>query len=804
MGIIRRKSRRARLTLKVHAIQAHNVSIPNSGCNPVCLATSNGVFSCTSKQKNTVTPHWDQVLKLKLPERPNSEYLRVVVYDALTSTVDESAVDESHSRAGGPSYLDSSHKYLYLGETQLSLRDLFRRKDQPTSYKFSKDPAWYPLHNKNALKYQHLGINNAPASMAVGEIQLAFSLSCTRGQSLFKTFNDWQCGFVDARGSSSMTSSTSNNGRSNSEAPSSSALDSHIFDEFDDDTDFDDLVQEPLMDEVEQPENELDDFQYFYDKQDGDDVSSSEDDLEPTTHLNFTKVATALDEYDVALSKSELEPSPGLSRPDVSTPISEDELYDEDVASSSDGNESKYQSMIRSTKIRPHRRRRGNVMTKFELSKRGHAIGVAYVDIDGINNLPALRNKFAKKYSMDPFIIVTFGRRVFKTSWRKHSLNPIYNERLAFEVYENETNFNFHFRVIDKDNFSYHNKVAKCDISLANLRNEQNKYENGEDWVPLHLPLEFNESIDSGVSEPILNLKFKFLTYSNLKKHFWEKALNRITKLEFFDVVELNMLMEQLGTFSGEEIEGFFYHFGKSPWSHDKLTREEVVNYLQLSKSTSGFRKIKRCPLCSGWCKSTRNGVKSKLILENDLVTHFAICSSNDDKKRILKPSYVSSDFASKRWFSKFLIKLTYGKYALGSNNANILVQDRDSGIVLEEKISAHVKLGIRIIYNAKGMESKRFKTLLRNLSVKQGRKFDSPASVRQIEPFIKFHSLDTSECEETEYKTFNEFFYRKLKPGSRAPEVQDPEIMLSPADCRSTVFAHIKSSKEIWIKGKS
>ena len=166
----------------------------------------------------------------------------------------------------------------------------------------------------------------------------------------------------------------------------------------------------------------------------------------------------------MALSKSELEPSPGLSRPDVSTPISEDELYDEDVASSSDGNESKYQSMIRSTKIRPHRRRRGNVMTKFELSKRGHAIGVAYVDIDGINNLPALRNKFAKKYSMDPFIIVTFGRRVFKTSWRKHSLNPIYNERLAFEVYENETNFNFHFRVIDKDNFSYPVSYTHLDV----------------------------------------------------------------------------------------------------------------------------------------------------------------------------------------------------------------------------------------------------------------------------------------------------------------------------------------------------
>ena len=130
-------------------------------------------------------------------------------------------------------------------------------------------------------------------------------------------------------------------------------------------------------------------------------------------------------------------------------------------------------------------------------------------------------------------------------------------------------------------------------------------------------------------------------------------------------------------------------------------------------------------------------------------------------------------------------------------------VQDRDTGIIIEEKISAHVKLGMRIIYNGKSPESKKFRSLLKTLSVRQGKKFDSTASAKQIEPFIKFHSLDLSQCRDEDFKTFNDFFYRKLKPGSRLPESTSKEILFSPADSRCTVFSTIQESKEIWIKGR-
>ena len=95
---------------------------------------------------------------------------------------------------------------------------------------------------------------------------------------------------------------------------------------------------------------------------------------------------------------------------------------------------------------------------------------------------------------------------------------------------------------------------------------------------------------------------------------------------------------------------------------------------------------------------------------------------------------------------------------------------------------------------------------MLRNMSFKQGKKYDDPASARDIPGFIDFHQLDMSEVlKPTEaFKNFNEFFYRKLKPDARpcsAPN--NPKIIVSPADCRSVVFNTMEDAQKIWVKGR-
>lgn len=95
---------------------------------------------------------------------------------------------------------------------------------------------------------------------------------------------------------------------------------------------------------------------------------------------------------------------------------------------------------------------------------------------------------------------------------------------------------------------------------------------------------------------------------------------------------------------------------------------------------------------------------------------------------------------------------------------------------------------------------------MLKSLSIKQGKKYDDPASASQIVDFINFHQLDMSEVllPLEEFRTFNEFFYRALKPDARPCSAPDnPHIIVSPADCRAVVFDRIDDATRIWVKGR-
>lgn len=95
---------------------------------------------------------------------------------------------------------------------------------------------------------------------------------------------------------------------------------------------------------------------------------------------------------------------------------------------------------------------------------------------------------------------------------------------------------------------------------------------------------------------------------------------------------------------------------------------------------------------------------------------------------------------------------------------------------------------------------------MLRTLSIKQGKKYDDPASASQIEGFINFHRLDMSEVDLPidQFKNFNEFFYRALKPGARPCSAPDnPKIIVSPADSRTVVFNTMDDATRIWVKGR-
>jgi phosphatidylserine decarboxylase len=78
----------------------------------------------------------------------------------------------------------------------------------------------------------------------------------------------------------------------------------------------------------------------------------------------------------------------------------------------------------------------------------------------------------------------------------------------------------------------------------------------------------------------------------------------------------------------------------------------------------------------------------------------------------------------------------------------------------------------------------------------------DSKLSRYFIKSFIKHNKIDMSDyvVPDRGYKTFNEFFYRKLKPGKRVID-QDPCSIISPADSKLLVIPEINTRAHFFIK---
>ncbi len=83
------------------------------------------------------------------------------------------------------------------------------------------------------------------------------------------------------------------------------------------------------------------------------------------------------------------------------------------------------------------------------------------------------------------------------------------------------------------------------------------------------------------------------------------------------------------------------------------------------------------------------------------------------------------------------------------------------------------------------------------------GSRMDTAASRSRVAPFIHTYRLDAAEFADQpdSYRTFNQFFYRKLKPSAR-PIATDPDAAVFPADGRHLGFQNIQEADGIFVKG--
>ncbi|KAF7793754.1 hypothetical protein EIP86_004873 [Pleurotus ostreatoroseus] len=560
-------------------------------------------------------------------------------------------------------------------------------------------------------------------------------------------------------------------------------------------------------------------------------------------------------------------------------------------------------------------------------------IGIVMLEVQGASDLPRLRNMTRTGWDMDPFVVISFGKKVFRTRVIRHSLNPNWDEKLLFHVRRYETNFKVQLTVLDWDKLSSNDHVGDASILVGELVGNAPQKDETTGLYPedndgtqdsmqeFQLPLQTAKEMPwESKHKPVLKVRAKYQPYDALRQRFWRQYLKQYDTDDSgtFNRLEISLMLDSLGsTLSRLTVDSFFTRFDKDVAG--VLSTDEVIQCLETelcrpqsekkrinlddssadtstpvtpstmgsldspelnldkldfsgpagnipapesdplrkpsalahtatepmqqpladvalpTRPKAGFARlaststsssdaeedtssgssspssedsfervinVKSCPLCH------RARMNSKA--EVDIVTHMAVCASQDWARvdRIVVGNFVTASQAQRKWYTKVISKVSSGGYRLGANSANIIVQNRMTGQLEEEKMQVYVRLGIRLLYKGwKGrMEGARAKRLLKSLTMKQGLKYDSPDSARDIKPFIAFHNLNVDEIRDPidSFKTFNEFFYRKLKSDARpVEEPENPLRLVSGADCRLMVFPTVSDATRLWIKGR-
>lgn len=85
------------------------------------------------------------------------------------------------------------------------------------------------------------------------------------------------------------------------------------------------------------------------------------------------------------------------------------------------------------------------------------------------------------------------------------------------------------------------------------------------------------------------------------------------------------------------------------------------------------------------------------------------------------------------------------------------------------------------------------------------GRRMSTPKSAARVEPFISQYGLDAADFADPpeSFRSFNEFFYRKLKPAARPVDSEETSVVF-PADGRHLGFQRASAIKGVFVKGQN
>eukprot|EP00727_Mastigamoeba_balamuthi_P007746 m51a1_g3592 putative phosphatidylserine decarboxylase (566) ;mRNA; f:1165344-1167984 len=370
--------------------------------------------------------------------------------------------------------------------------------------------------------------------------------------------------------------------------------------------------------------------------------------------------------------------------------------------------------------------------------------------------------------SSDPYVVVSFAGQEFKTRIKKRKLNPTWNETFNFLVHEMARAYTVRFDVWDYDTTSKDDYMGSAEVSIEGLWDAVER----DLVLPLAATLEHHQQDKvSGRIHVQIRLKPK----EEIEAMFWRGVAKNFDSdmSGFIDRLELAGVVASLGGSATEsDLDTIFAEIDRD--------KDHTIKYEELHK----------------WATTGDNA--NALMSSIDVMWRLCAFVFNDDD---IGDILLDAD--------RFLgVPLIASK---SDEEDEIRVVDRKTGQILVEKIPPYIKIAMRLMYSNWGgrhaVSMAEVKKVLGHLTKKQGKKYDNPASAKEIPQFVRYHRLDTQEClrKVDEFKTFNEFFYRELKPGMRPVDApKDDSVAVSPADCRMSAFASVDESKQIWVKGET
>jgi hypothetical protein len=320
-------------------------------------------------------------------------------------------------------------------------------------------------------------------------------------------------------------------------------------------------------------------------------------------------------------------------------------------------------------------------------------IGIVAIDVVEAKKLPAM--DFNGK--ADPYCVFSLGTRTLhKTKIIYKTKNPSWNESFKVTIGTLETNYLLKIEVWDWDRGSKDDFIGNVEYEVSELFDKELK----DVWLPIK-GAKHNE-------RGLLHLRMRLMNQQEVERAFW-RAFAQHFDVERDNSLDRSQFMALLSSiavnFSDQDIEALYEKADRN--SDGGLDYDEVWKVLDNNKEVQE-RLFNEDPnlIWKIYAAADEFHTVGNLVVSRDLIQH-------DMKRNEIK-----------------------GKV--------IMVHNRKTGQLEEEKIPHYVELALRIMYSTKSgkfaVQKPKVKKLLKHLTIVQGKKFDDPRSKKEIEPFIKFH----------------------------------------------------------------